>query len=223
MSKKCKNCNLTNFQKAVYCVRCHEKLGNIIVESQKSSSEQSLTRIMLKRACVLFAMCLFTVAGFYISLVVSAKPLSYQQKTTIKNSIKILEERGFSEEVFYLRYLTVYRASDHWLNAAVIKEAAYAATNYPFEIMTIYPDFFKYTIDDVERAAILLHEARHLQGEGEKEAYKFVWQNRKKIGWTKEKYSRSIVWKSVRKLTKEYAPELFVCESNDYGDCTESF
>ena len=60
-----------------------------------------------------------------------------------------------------------------------------------------------------------------LTGEDEKEAYKFVWVNRKKLGWTKEKYGRSVVWKNVRKQTKEFAPNLFICEFSEFNDCTE--
>jgi hypothetical protein len=70
--------------------------------------------------------------------------------------------------------VAVFRANDNWLNASVEKENAYAATNYPFEIVTIYPDFFRFTVDDTERAAILLHEAQHLKGKDEKESYEFV-------------------------------------------------
>ena len=101
------------------------------------------------------------------------------------------------------------------------KENAYAATNFPFEIITVYPDFFAVSTDGTERAAILLHEARHLQGAGEKAAYEFVWQNRRQLGWTKDKYFNSVIWRNVRRQTREYAPDLFVCEKNDFQDCTE--
>ena len=87
--------------------------------------------------------------------------------------------------------------------------------------MTLYEDFFTYPVDEVERAAILLHEAKHLQGQDEKEAYEFMWKNRKKLGWISEKYQRSIIWQGVRKQTREYAPNLFVCDVNPFGDCTE--
>jgi hypothetical protein len=87
--------------------------------------------------------------------------------------------------------------------------------------MTIYPDFFTYPVDETERAAILLHEAQHLKGADEKEAYEFVWKNRKRLGWTKEIYGNSVIWLNVRKQTREVAPELFVCPANEYADCTE--
>ena len=221
MNKKCQNCDLNNFHTSENCARCHNSLGNITVESGKAYNKRSLSSRILRRAIVCFGVIVFTVLGFYVSLIASADRLSYEQEATVTSAIAILERQGFSDEVFYLEYLTAFRASDHWLNASVVKEAAYAATNYPFEIMTLYPDFFRYTNDDVERAAILLHEAKHLQGEDEKEAYKFVWVNRKKLGWTKEKYGRSVVWKNVRKQTKEFAPNLFICEFSEFNDCTE--
>lgn len=221
MNKKCQNCDLNNFQAAENCARCDSFLHEITVESDEAAHKKSLGSRILKRALVCAAVCLFTVFGFYISLIASADRLSYEQQATLDRAIEVLDSKGFSDEVFYLRYLAAFRASDHWLNASVVKEAAYAATNYPFEIMTIYPDFFEYTADDVERAAILLHEAKHLQGGEEKEAYKFVWENRKKLGWTKEKYGRSVIWINVRKQTREFAPDLFICEFSELGDCTE--
>ena len=120
-----------------------------------------------------------------------------------------------------LEHFAVFRGTDNWFNSLVPKENAYAATNFPFEIMTVYPDFFAYPVDDVERAAILLHEARHLKGGDEKDAYEFVWKNRFKLGWTKEGYYNSPVWKNVRRQTREYAPGLFACPGNDFDDCTE--
>jgi hypothetical protein len=87
--------------------------------------------------------------------------------------------------------------------------------------MTLYPQFFSDTTDDLERAAILLHEAKHLEGKGENAAYEFVWINRKRLGWTSKKYGGSEVWLNVRGQTKEYAPGLFICETSEFGDCTE--
>lgn len=139
----------------------------------------------------------------------------------VGDSIDVLEKRGFTNEAFMLRRLAVFRSSDNWLNASVEKENAFAATNFPFEIVTIYPDFFTRTANDIERAAILLHEAKHLQGADEKEAYEFVWRNRKKIGWTNEKYGSSTFWGEIRKQTKDFVPALFVCDVNAFSDCTE--
>ena len=92
-------------------------------------------------------------------------------ETVITHPVKgseVLKEKGFTDEAFLLEHVAVFRGNDNWLNASVEKESAYAATNFPFEIVTIYPDFFKYPKDDIERAAILLHESKHLEGKDEK-------------------------------------------------------
>lgn len=220
MKKICPSCQLTNFPNAKQCKRCNFNLVTVSTEN----SEQKRTFFkskLLKRAVVCAAVVIFAVFGFYLSLIGSSKHLTYTEKQIVYRAISILSEKGFADEVFFLNYLTAFRADDNWLNASVPKENAYAATNYPFEIMTLYPDFFTYTVDDTERAAILLHEARHLKGADEKEAYTYVWENRQKLGWTSETHGNSVVWKNVRLQTKEYAPELFTCEGNVFNDCTE--
>jgi hypothetical protein len=210
---------LVNFDDAENCARCGSAPGD--ATPVKAEPARRLGPYILKRAGVCVVVCLCALLGFYLSLIMSASRLSYVQKIEIEKSISLLEQKGFSDEVFMLRYLTAFRAEDNWLNASVAKENAYAATNYPFEIMTIYPDFFVYPVDDTERAAILLHESKHLQGKDEKEAYEFVWKNRAKLGWTSEKYGDSPVWQNVRRQTREYVPALFVCNVNEFGDCTE--
>ena len=165
--------------------------------------------------------CLVAILGFYFSLAVSATPLDIDQKHLVRKATGLLREKGFTNEAILLDNFTVFRADDNWLNSSVAKESAYAATNFPFEIMTLYPDFFTYPADDIERTAILLHESKHLQGADEPEAYEFVWKNRKVIGWTKQRYRYSPVWINVRRQTKEMAPQLFTCPDNEFGDCTE--
>jgi hypothetical protein len=218
MNNKCPNCELVNFPNADFCARCNF----FIVKNAKAAESRGFLRSTLfKRFAVLVAVCVFTLFGFYFSLLVSAKKLTFEERKTVEQTISLLENKGFSDEVFYLKYLTAFRSNDNWLNASVEKENAYAATNFPFEIMTLNPDFFEFPADETERAAILLHEAKHLQGADEKEAYEFVWKHRKQLGWTKELYVNSVIWRNVRKQTKEYAPHLFVCETNEYADCTE--
>lgn len=173
-----------------------------------------------KRTGVFIFACGFSLAGFYASLALSARPITNENESTVEAAVQVLADKGFTREVRVLRYLTMFRSTDNWLNASIEKENAYAATNFPFEIMTLYPDFFTIPLDDTERAAILLHEAQHLQGKDEKEAYEFVWKNRKRLGWTIEKYAGSTVWQNVRRQTREYSPGLFVCDFNEFGDCT---
>lgn len=222
MNKKCPNCNLINFLEANICRRCEFDLKSfgtspVTVENKKPSKSPSI----LRRAIICASVIVGCVFAFYLSLIFSSTPLQTSEKEKVIKAIAVLEEKGFSREVFFLRYLTAFRNNDNWLNASIEKENAYAATNFPFEIMTLYPDFFEKAADEVERAAILLHEAKHLQGADERSAYEYVWRNRKKLGWTREKYEYSKLWQGVKKQTKEYAPNLFVCKDGELGDCTD--
>lgn len=218
MNRKCPNCRLVNYADARVCVRC----GAETRETENITPKGGFIKtIVLRRACGCFAVCIAALAGFYGSLLFSASGLTLEQRRAVEAAIELLQAKGFTNEVFYLRELAVFRASDNWLNSSVAKENAFAATNFPFEIVTVYPDFFIYPADTTERAAILLHEARHLAGSDEKEAYEFVWKNRKRLGWASDAYGRSPVWREVRKQTKEYSPNLFVCDFNTYGDCTQ--
>ena len=218
MKNKCPNCKLVNYPNAEKCARC----GGLFDMGGNEISGDSGTPTIKRRVVICIVVSLFAIAGFYVSMVFSASALSFEQKQSVRKAIQIIEDKGFSSEAMMLKRLAVFRSNDNWFNASVDKESAFAATNFPFEIVTLYPDFFSYTADDTERAAILLHEARHLKGEDEKEAYEFVWRNRKKLGWAGEAYSNSTVWTEVRKQTREYAPNLFVCDVNSFGDCTES-
>ena len=175
----------------------------------------------MTRAAVCAGVCLAILLGFYVSLITSAKKLTTDEKAAVRRAVAVIEETGFNKEAMLLNTITAFRGTDNWLNASVAKENAYAATNFPFEVMTLYPDFFTYPADDVERAAVLLHESKHLAGKNEHDAYEFVWKNRKQLGWTKERYADSPVWSNVRRQTLENVPELFVCEKNDFQDCTQ--
>lgn len=222
MNKKCPNCNLINFLEAETCRRCEFDIKDVgVSQITFENKKSSLFARILWRAGICATVCVFCILAFYFSLIFTSSPIKQEEKAQVRKAIQILEEKGFTEEVFLLNYLTSFRANDHWLNASIEKENAYAATNFPFEIMILYPDFFEKTRDDLERASILLHEAKHLQGADEKTAYEFVWRNRKKLGWTKEYYGTSKLWQNVKKQTKEYAPNLFVCQSGELGDCTD--
>lgn len=218
MAKKCNICLLVNFPEAEVCGRCGAALG---LSLATEAPAKTFATVIVGRAIICVLVCLIVLAGFYLSLISSAKSLSYESRQMVMRSIAVLKENGFDDETFLLENLAAYRGSDNWLNASVAKENAYAATNFPFEIVTIYPDFFTYPVDDVERAAILLHEARHLAAKDEHDAYEFVWKNRAKLGWTKAKYGMSPVWQNIRKQTKDEVPELFVCPQADFNDCTE--
>lgn len=191
--------------------------GNRIV----NSSTNRLKPTIVRRIVICLGSVIAIVLAFYYSLIATAQPLAQDEQAQVEAAINIIETRGFTAEAFYLRKFAVFRGGDNWLNSTVAKENAYAATNFPFAVITLYPDFFTYTYDDTERAAILLHEVKHLEGLDEKGAYSFVWKRKKEIGWTRDKYRGSIAWKEIRKQTREHAPNLFVCEFNEFNDCTE--
>lgn len=219
MKKKCPQCQLVNHPTASVCARCGSAL--LRFNDDPRSTAGPWGRLM-RRAAVCLTVVIAAVAGFYSSLVLSADSLDLDQKTAVRRAIDLLERKGFADEAFLLRRVAVFRSSDNWLNASVVKESAYAATNFPFEIVTVYPEFFTYPMDDLERAAVLLHEAKHLEGADEKEAYEFVWKNRQKLGWNASEYAGSAILPEVRKQTREYVPGLFVCDVNKFSDCTES-
>lgn len=221
MKKKCPDCQLVNFEDAAHCLRCRKTLVEVVTGAPDAARKSFSKAKLLIRAGSLLTAIVIALLGFYLTMLVSAKRLTYDEQKTVERSLRLLDGKGFDRDVFVLRYMTAYRGTDNWLNASTRDENAYAATNFPFEIMTVYQDFFTIPMDDTERAAILLHEAQHLKGADEKEAYEFVWKNRKRIGWTKDKYRNSIVWRNVRRQTKEIAPHLFVCDVNEFADCTE--
>lgn len=217
MTKKCQNCRLVNYAEADNCVRCDAELssGSKVVSSRPRRPSIGL------RIAVCLGLTAVALTIFYFSLVASSRSLSSEQRQAVDEAIGLIKTQGFDSEAMFLERFCVYRSSDNWLNSLTPKENAFAATNFPFLIMTLYSDFFTYPADDVERSAILLHEARHLRGGDEKDAYQFVWRNRVKLGWTKEKYANSPVWKNVRRQTREYAPEIFGCPDKEFEDCTE--
>jgi hypothetical protein len=233
MNKKCPNCRVVNFPEADECVRCREPLAAVSptetaeirvsrkVESREPKPVKSFKAKVFRRALVCVAVSVAVIFGFYLSLLATSKPLSYDEKQSVKRAIRVLEEKGFDGEVFLLRYAASFRANDNWLNASTRDENAYAATNFPFEIITIYPEFFTVPRDDEERAMILLHEAQHLKGADEPAAYNFVWRSRRRLGWTRESHGETKIFASVERQTREIAPELFRCNWMKTGDCTE--
>jgi hypothetical protein len=220
MNKKCPNCSLSNFVTQENCVRCKADLQNIEVGTLSKTETKKAVPGFVRRAVVCFGVICFAIFGFYLSLIGTATQLTYDERKAVERAIAVIEEKGFSKEAFVLKYLTVYRRDDHWLNASVDKDTAYAATNFPFEIITVYPEFFKFPKDDIERASILLHEAQHLLGADEHDAYAFAWKNREKLGYSHKIYQASEIYNKVGEQTKENAPEIFTCPQNEYGDCT---
>ena len=196
-------------------------LNHRMTSGQISTSGTHTRRSLIRRIRNNIFIALFTIGFFYLSLLATSLPLEHHQRETVDRAIAILEAKGFDSEVFLLRNTVSYRSSDHWLNSFVFSENAYAATNFPVQIVTIYPDFYTKAEDDTERAMILLHEARHLMGEGEPEAYAYVWQNRNRLGWTILTHGTTPTYITIGDITREIAPELFTCTDKLWNDCTE--
>ncbi len=155
----------------------------------------------------------------YVSLLLTSDPLPFEQKQGVERAIGIINGSGFSKEAFFLRHLVNYRATDNWWNIEIGHHDAYAATNFPFEIITLYPQFFADSVDDTERAAMLLHESHHLFGAGEPVALESVWREKRRLGWTVEKYQQTKVWDNTKRLTMNYVPTLFQCGADAQTDC----
>ncbi len=174
-----------------------------------------------QRALAVFAAVGFVLAVAYISLLVTSEPLTASQKQQVTRAVEVLRARGFTGEAFMLGSVTSFRSTDNWWNSYTGHADAYAATNFPFQVVTLYPEFFTLPVDDTERAAVLLHEARHLYGANEPRAFNETWRARAQLGWTKENYGETQIYRGVRELTREYAPQIFLCGTGGDRDCTE--
>jgi hypothetical protein len=219
---KCPSCGLVNGVTDETCRRCSAPLTGEpreTAEPDEVTHETSKKRSLAKRLLWIAGVSLILLFGFYMSLRVTSEDLGSDQRQIVRRSISILEQRGFNKEAIALGTLTTYRGTDNWWNKFVGHRDAYAATNFPFEVLTLYPEFFADSFDDDERAAILLHEACHLFGSGEEAALEHVWRNKRKLGWTADKYSQTKVWNNTKELTMYLVPKLFQCGPDGKSDC----
>lgn len=215
-------CGLVNFAETETCRRCDAILSDPIeVPPVPSRLPDINIHIQIKRVLVVAG----TIAGLlfvcWSSLLFTSKGLHANQRELLAQAIDLLDENGFSKEVFVLRRVTAFRATDNWWNLYVGHQQAYAATNFPFEVVTLYPRFFEVAGDDTERAIILLHESHHLFGDNEAEALEGVWRAKLRLGWTAENYSHTRVWKNTREWTLSNVPQLFACGAEGRSDCLE--
>ena len=220
-SRKCPRCGLVNFADAESCKRCGTALADVAATPVEDAPARRGARWLIKRALVVAATVLSLLLIFYGSLLKSSDRLSYDQQQVLASSIRTLEQGGFSREAFVLRNFVAFRATDNWWNRWVGHREAYAATNFPFEVVTLYPEFFTNAVDDTERAVILLHESYHLSGSKEPAALEGTWRSKRRLGWTKERYEQTKVWRNTRELTLNQVPQLFRCGLENNADCTE--
>lgn len=231
MNSQCPLCRSTNFSNSPNCPRCAAVSEKTWRAPKKEDLNQSAENNLGKRldagaiwffkrflGALLISLALLLVA--YSSMLYSAAALDKEQNQAVERAVRILEKHDFKSEAWLLRAAS-FRQNDNWFNVLTGHKDAYAATNFPFQIITLYPEFFTLTVDDTERAAVLLHEASHLQGSGEPKAYEVVWRARRELGWTRQNYLYSQVFQNVKQSTKQFAPNLFVCQGNYENDCTD--
>jgi hypothetical protein len=159
------------------------------------------------------------VVGAFVSLLATSNGLDHDQRRQVAEAIAVVEQGGFHREARVLKRVVFFRSTDSWWNRYVGHQNAYAATNYPFAVVTLYPAFFRFSTDATERAAILLHESHHVFGADERMALQRVWIDKRRLGWTADRYSRTRVWKNTREWTMGAVPGLFQCGIDAQADC----
>ena len=221
-NRRCAGCGLVNFASANECKRCDAPLESYFAfEGADALEEGKGRRSILRRALAVPAVLFVLLVGCHASLLFTSTGVTYDERQQVSRAVELIERAGFERETFLLKRLTNFRTTDNWLNSYAGHANAYASTNFPFEIVTLYPDFFRYPADDVERAVILLHEARHLAGADEEEACASVWRDKERLGWTRDKYGKTRVWQNVTELSRRFAPQLFDCGEDGKQDCYE--
>ena len=221
--RKCPNCGLVNSAGDELCRRCAAQLAAPALEAPRTTealiSGQPPKRGFLKRVTWVLGATTVVLIIWYVSLLMSSGGLQPDQREKVQGAIALLQQQGFTREAFVLSHLTAFRSTDNWWNSYIGHRDAYAATNFPFEVVTLYPEFFQIPIDDRERAAVLLHESRHLFGEGEDAALYAAWHEKRKLGWTAERYQQTRLWDATERLTRARFPYMFQCGSDLQSDC----
>jgi hypothetical protein len=176
-------------------------------------------RGLLKRLTWIAGATLIALLICYVSLLISSDGLQPDQREEVRKAISAIAQQGFNREAFILKHLTVFRGTDNWWNHYLGHRDAYAATNFPFEVVTLYPEFFSVPVDDNERAAVLLHESCHLMGSGEEAALDSTWRNKRRLGWIAERYKQTRLWSATEPLTRAQFPYMFKCGPDGQSDC----
>ncbi len=213
--RRCPQCGLIGFPADSACRRCGATLDIPAEELGQVPPAGGVAG----RVPMIFVVVSGLLLVAYLSLTLTSDPLSFEQRQIVARALRVLGESGFPSDASIFRRLVTFRATDNWWNRWVGHAQAYAATNFPFEVVTLYPDFFTRTVDDVERAVILLHETYHLRGQGEVTAHREVWLLKRHLGWTQEKYGKTRVWNNLNESTRKFAPELFQCGPDRRSDC----
>ena len=217
-ARKCAQCGLMNFADAETCRRCRSDLLDVLAAASDVARPAPSRRVGRRIAFILGAIVL-SIFAWSRSLLLTSTPIDDGQRQVVMHAVGMLERAGFSKEVVMLRNFANYRSTDNWWNVHVGHSQAYAATNFPLGVVTLYEPFFRVSADDTERAAILLHEAQHLLGAGESAALETTWRQKSRLGWTEEQYGATKVWRNTREWTIAEIPSLFHCGPDGASDC----
>jgi len=222
--QKCASCGLVNTGSDETCRRCGSPLTGYEPTGPGPVTELSdepvrKKRGLLKRLTWIAGATLIALLICYVSLLLSSNVLQPDEREKVQNAIAVLRQHGFDRQAFILKHLTVFRGTDNWWNRYIGHREAYAATNFPFEVVTLYPEFFSVPVDDNERAAVLLHESCHLSGSGEEAALGFTWRNKRQLGWTLDRYKQTRLWNATESLTRAQFAYMFKCGPDGQSDC----
>jgi ribosomal protein L40E len=220
-SRYCRQCGVVNFADAESCRRCRSELVDApsAHAARDRTAATSTSRGIGRRLGFIAGAIVLSVFGWSRSLLLTSTPIDAGQRQLVMQAILVLKHSGFSREAAMLGHFANYRATDNWWNSYLGHREAYAATNFPLGVVTLYPRFFNVACDDTERAAILLHEAQHLLGAGEPAALELTWREKHRLGWSAEKYGESRVWKNTKEWTTSEVPSLFRCGADGHSDC----
>ena len=117
------------------CQRCGGALSPL-------KRKRSIKRLIFKSLIRITGLTLILLFLGYTSLITTSDPILPNQEEQVVKAIEVLERKGFSNEAFVLRRLVRFRATDNWWNRYIGHQSAYAATNFPFQVVTLYPQFF---------------------------------------------------------------------------------
>src|SRR6185295_7817286 len=152
--RKCPECGLVNGSADEQCRRCGALLIDdedpFIPWSAEDEAEPPRRRSLAMRLIWIVSATVLVLIVWYVSLLLSSEKLQPDQNLKVDAAIGLIEQSGFSNEVFVLRRAAKFRSTDSWWNRWLGHREAYAATNFPFEIVTLYPEFFNVPIDDRE-------------------------------------------------------------------------
>lgn len=218
---KCVRCGLVNAVADETCRRCHTPLDSPEIAEERAEERLIERRGIGKRLLWITGTTVLILFIGYMSLLLSSEDLTYEQNNVVRRAVAVLTQKGFDKQAFVLNRLVKYRGTDNWWNRFFGHLDAYAATNFPFEVLTLYPEFFNHSTSDTERAAILLHETYHLLGSGEQGALDGVWRNKRQLGWTADEYGQTKVWNATKELTMSQLPHLFSCGPEGKSDCSD--